>query len=262
MGEWGSGCAGTPISRKLKDKTGQISQLELALVQAPNYAGVIACIWRKVSAMYLPEHFAETDRTRIQEVIASAPLACIVAQTESGLVANHIPVLMKPDGSLIGHIAKANPMHHDIRDGQDVLAIFKTVEAYVSPNYYPSKQEHHRHVPTWNYVTVHVHGPIHFQHDRQAKHAAVGLLTRLHERRVNGDAGWKMGDAPADYMAEMLDNIVAFRMMPARIEAKSKLSQNRNAGDYDGAIKGLERAGATQMAVEMAQAKDRRATDA
>lgn len=201
--------------------------------------------------MYLPQHFAETDTARIYEVIASAPLACIIAQTESGLLANHIPLLAKPDGSLIGHIAKANDMHMTIRDGQDVLAIFTSMDAYVSPNFYPSKQEHHRHVPTWNYVTVHMHGTIRFQHDRQAKHAAVGLLTRVHERRVNGDAGWKMGDAPADYMATMLENIVAFRITPTRIEAKSKLSQNREARDYDGTIKGLRACGQEKMANAM-----------
>ncbi len=203
--------------------------------------------------MYLPEHFAETDSARISGVIASAPLACIIAQTEAGLLANHIPLLSKPDGSLIGHAAKANDMHRTILDGQEVLAVFTSMEAYVSPNFYPSKQEHHRHVPTWNYVTVHVHGTIRFQHDRQAKHAVVGLLTRLHERRVNGDAGWKMGDAPADYMAEMLENIVAFRITPTRIDAKSKLGQNRDARDYDGAIKGLRASGQTRMADAMQQ---------
>lgn len=209
--------------------------------------------------MYLPEHFTETDKHRIHDVIASAPLACIVAQTATGLQANHIPLLARPDGSLIGHIAKANRMHHDISHGQDVIAIFTSVDAYISPNYYPGKQEHHRHVPTWNYMTVHVHGSIRFQHDRQAKHAAVGLLTRLHERRVNGDAAWKMADAPADYMAGMLENIVAFRITPTRIEAKSKLSQNREAQDYDGAIKGLQAAGADRMAKLMTGRKDRRA---
>lgn len=205
--------------------------------------------------MYLPEHFAETDPARIAHVIAAAPLACIVAQTETGLVANHIPLLTKPDGSLIGHIAKANEMHHLIHDGQEVLAIFTTADAYVSPNYYPSKLDHHRHVPTWNYVTVHVHGTIRFQHDRQAKHAAVGLLTRVHERRVNADTAWKMSDAPADYMAEMLENIVAFRITPTRIEAKSKLSQNREERDYDGAIRGLQEAGAETLARAMMERK-------
>ncbi|MFN7002334.1 MAG: FMN-binding negative transcriptional regulator [Roseinatronobacter sp.] len=203
--------------------------------------------------MYLPEHFTETDPAQIAEVIATAPLACIVAQTAQGLLANHIPLLAKPDGSLIGHVAKANAMHREIADGQEVLAVFTSMDAYVSPNYYPSKQEHHRHVPTWNYVTVHVHGAIRFQHDRQAKHAAVGLLTRVHERRVNGERAWKMGDAPADYMGDMLENIVAFRITPTRIEAKAKLSQNRAPGDYDGAIKGLKDAGADDVADEMAK---------
>lgn len=121
-------------------------------------------------------------------LIHAAPLACIVAQTVAGLVANHIPLLLAPDGNLIGHIARANPMHEQITDGQEVLAIFQGPDAYVSPNYYPGKQDHHRHVPTWNYMVVHAHGTIGFQHDLHARRAAVGLLTRQHERRVNADA--------------------------------------------------------------------------
>lgn len=190
--------------------------------------------------MYIPAHFEEIAPERIASVIDGAPLGCIVAQTEEGLIANHIPLLLAPNCDLIGHVALANDMHRLIQPGQEVLVIFRGEDAYVSPNYYPSKPEHHRHVPTWNYQVVHLYGAITFQHDTQSKRAAVGLLTRNHERRLNGAGAWRMADAPADYMAQMLDQIVAFRIDVTRTLAKSKLSQNREERDYLGVISGLE----------------------
>lgn len=201
--------------------------------------------------MYIPAHFREIDQAEISAIIEDAPLACIVAQTSEGLVANHIPLLAAPDGALIGHVALANDMHRLIRDGQEVLAIFSGEDAYVSPNFYPTKPEHHRHVPTWNYQVVHVHGSIRFQHDTHAKRAAVGLLTRIHERRVNDKAAWRMADAPSDYMEQMLGAIVAFRIDVRGTLAKSKLSQNREERDYLGAIAGLRSTGHEPLAERM-----------
>lgn len=201
--------------------------------------------------MYVPPHFQEIDPAEIASILAEAPLACIVAQPDQWLVSNHIPLLAAPDGTLIGHVALANDMHRLIPDGHEVLAIFRGEDGYVSPNFYPSKPRHHRHVPTWNYQVVHVHGPIRFQHDTSAKRAAVGLLTRLHERRVNGAAAWRMADAPADYLQQMLDAIVAFRIAPRRTLAKSKLSQNREDEDRLGAIAGLDATGQAALARRM-----------
>lgn len=127
--------------------------------------------------MYLPEHFKEIDQAAIAALITDNPLASIVAQTDEGLIANHIPLLPSKNGVLIGHVALANDMHRLIADGQEVLAVFQGADGYVSPNFYPSKAEHHRHVPTWNYQVVHVHGQITFQHDIRSKRAAVGLLS-------------------------------------------------------------------------------------
>lgn len=203
--------------------------------------------------MYVPQHFEEISKDQIAAVLVAAPLACIVAQTDEGLIANHIPLLSAPDGTLIGHAALANDMHHLIADEQDVLTIFRGDNAYVSPNFYPSKADHHRHVPTWNYQVVHMYGTITFQHDDHAKRAAVGLLTRDHERRVNGDKAWKMADAPKDYMDQMIDNIVAFRIAVHRTLAKSKLSQNRETQDYTGTIHGLRATGQDGVADAMEQ---------
>ncbi len=201
--------------------------------------------------MYIPPHFQEVSSVEIAAIIEAAPLACIVAQTAQGLIANHIPLLRAPDGSLIGHVALANDMHRLIADGQEVLAIFRGEDGFVSPNFYPSKAEHHRHVPTWNYQVVHARGTIRFQHDDHAKRAAVGLLTRSHERRVNGAQAWRMADAPADYMQQMLGAIVAFRITVTEWLAKSKLSQNRDARDYQGTIDGLRASGQTALAQRM-----------
>lgn len=201
--------------------------------------------------MYIPAHFEEVSPSRIAALIEAAPLACIVAHTAQGFVANHIPLLMGKDGALIGHVALANDMHRLITEDMDVMAIFRGSDTYVSPNYYPSKQEHHRHVPTWNYEVVHVHGRISFQHDERSKRAAVGLLTKRHEHRVNGDAAWRMADAPADYLDQMLANIVAFRFTISRSLAKSKLSQNREGRDFHGAVAGLRASGEIEMADRM-----------
>jgi transcriptional regulator len=201
--------------------------------------------------MYIPPHFQEISADEIRAVIEEAPLACVVAQTAEGLIANHIPLLASPDGTLIGHVALANDMHRLITDGQDVLAIFRGADAYVSPNFYPSKGEHHRHVPTWNYQVVHAHGQIAFQHDEHAKRAAVGLLTRTQERRLNGKDAWRMADAPPDFIEQMIGNIVAFRIKVQRTLAKSKLSQNRDERDYLGAISGLRASGHDALAQRM-----------
>lgn len=201
--------------------------------------------------MYVPPHFQEISSDEIKSIIEAAPLACIVAHMADGLIANHIPLLSAPDGTLIGHVALANDMHRLVADGQEVLAIFRGDDAYVSPNFYPTKPEHHRHVPTWNYQVVHAYGEIAFQHDEQSKRAAVGLLTRKHERRLNGKDAWRMADAPDDYMQQMLDSIVAFHIKVHRILAKSKLSQNRQERDYLGAITGLRASGHETLAQNM-----------
>ena len=201
--------------------------------------------------MYLPPHFEETDKAEIAGLLSDFPLASIVAHTEAGLLANHVPLFLDGEDRLVGHIALANDMHRMLTDGDEVMAIFRGEDAYVSPNWYPSKAEHHRHVPTWNYRLVHIEGAIRFSHEVKAKRAAVGRLTKLVEERVNGESAWRMAEAPADYLAGMLDGIVAFSIEIRRIAAKSKLSQNREAGDFSNVADTLERRGETGLADAM-----------
>jgi transcriptional regulator len=207
--------------------------------------------------MYLPGHFSETDADEIRRLILGFPLAMLVADTADGLVANHIPMLMLGD-RLIGHVALSNDLHRAVPDGAPVLAVFRGGDTYVSPNWYPSKQEHHRHVPTWNYEVVHVNGRITFRHDETSKLAVVGRLTKVLEARTNGGAGWRMADAPRDYMAEMIANVVAFEIEPTKIVAKSKLSQNRAPADFDSVVRAMVERGEDGLAAHMARLRDRR----
>ena len=155
------------------------------------------------------------------------------------------------DKKLVGHLARANDLHRIVPDGSDTLAIFQGDDAYISPNWYPSKADHRKVVPTWNYTCVHVHGKITFQHDTKPKIAAVGRLTQKHEKATNGVEAWKMADAPDDYMAQMLDGIVAFEIEITRVLAKSKLSQNKPAKDIAGVARGLRARSADAMADRM-----------
>lgn len=201
--------------------------------------------------MYTPQHFAETDTQVIRDLIAAYPLATLVAQTAEGLVANHLPLLMEGDTALIGHVALNNPVHRDMAEGTPVLVIFRAEDAYISPNWYPTKAAHHRHVPTWNYQAVHLHGTLRFHHDDKFKRAVVGRLTQHFERLQSGDKAWRMADAPADYMQTMLDAIVGFRMEITRTIAKSKLSQNREPVDHASVREALTHADKTRMAQAM-----------
>lgn len=206
--------------------------------------------------MYLPPHFVETDAAEVAALIAAFPLAALVAQTEQGLIANHIPVIAQPDGSLIGHVALGNDMHRLIGPKTEVIAMFRGEDSYISPNWYPTKAVHHRHVPTWNYQVVHLHGHLAFSHDDKSKRAAVGRLTQLHEGRINGAEGWRMADAPPEYMALQLDGIVAFRMTVTRVLAKTKLSQNRDDVDFAAVADRLNTQGSSDLARRMAGLKE------
>ncbi len=201
--------------------------------------------------MHIEEEYQQTDTSKIQNLIDCYPLAVLVGNGENGLVANHLPLFLR-DGVLIGHIGIDNNLPHAIANNDDVLAIFRGEDAYISANWYPSKFIHHKRVPTWNYEAVHVHGKITFNFDGKAKKAqAVGHLTNVLEKRVNGKTAWKMADAPADYLKTMLNNIVSFQIQITKIIAKSKISQDKEDGDYHAVAENLDAIGKSQMAHNM-----------
>ncbi|NNP73552.1 transcriptional regulator [Acinetobacter defluvii] len=190
--------------------------------------------------MFIAPEFQENRPEEIQRLVQDYPLATIVAHTDQGLIANHIPLLFKSDNILIGHIAKANEMYALITENQSVLAIFKGEDAYISANDYPSKFIDHKKVPTWNYQAVHVHGTLRFYNDQKSKLAAVGMLTKIQEQKTNGAQAWKMSDAPKDYLLALLEDLVVFEIEVTRIQAQSKLSQNREPTDFNAVIKRLK----------------------
>lgn len=203
--------------------------------------------------MYLPDHFAETEQDEILRLIETHPFAAVVANGPSGFICNHFPVLLEDNERLIGHLARANSMHLDVENGAGVLAVFNGEDSYISPNWYPTKAENHKSVPTWNYQIVHVHGKIQFSHDEKTKRKVVGRLTTYFERSLNGDSAWRMSDAPADFMLGKLNDIVAFEITIERIEAKSKLNQNRAKIDFDSVHSVMESSGKAELAVRMAK---------
>ena len=199
--------------------------------------------------MYIPPHFAETDPSEIAGLIEACPLASLVVQTAEGLVANHLPLLPEGDGRMIGHVARANRLHELVTDGTEVLLIFRGQDGYVSPDWYPSKAETHKAVPTWNYQVVHVAGRIRWDDSDKFKRRAVGLLTR----KMEGPAGWKMADAPRDFMDGMLAAIVGFEVAVDRVLAKTKLSQNRADADFAAVRDRFEGQGRHELSARMAR---------
>jgi transcriptional regulator len=205
--------------------------------------------------MHIPEHFAETRPEELHGLIQRYPLGALVINGPHGLDANHLPFeLDAPPGEaarLHAHVARANPLWSDVRDGDDVLVIFRSAGAYVSPSWYPSKAETHRHVPTWNYQVLHVHGRIKIRDDEKFVRAVVARLTRTHEARAASARPWKMGDAPPDFMEQMLRAIVGIEIEIIRMAAKWKLGQNREARDRAGAADALDARGAQEIANAM-----------
>ena len=186
--------------------------------------------------------FNEVRIEEIKRIIQAYPLATIVTNNSQGLYATHIPVMLE-DEVLFGHLASDNSLYSLSTEQQQVLCIFKAEDAYVSANDYPSKFEDHKKVPTWNYQVVHAHGQIQFLTDQKSKLAALGHLTKKMEQEVNADQAWKMSDAPKDYLMQMLEEIVVFKINITNLQAISKLSQNKQPRDFDGVVNALERRG-------------------
>ena len=191
--------------------------------------------------MYTPSSFAIDDLHELHQQILGTRLAVLVTHGEQGLQASHLPLLLSSDqgenGTLYGHFAKANPQWKELQNGAEALVIFAGADAYVSPGFYPSKAEHGKVVPTWNYVAVHAYGTAEVFTDADRLRTLVGALTDRHEAgRANP---WKVADAPADYIDGMLKAIVGFALPIQRLQGKRKLSQNRNAADITGVREGL-----------------------
>ncbi|MDX2170809.1 MAG: FMN-binding negative transcriptional regulator [Deltaproteobacteria bacterium] len=191
--------------------------------------------------MYLPNHFAETRPEVLRALMQVQPFATLVTQGSGGLTADHVPLELdtapQPLGSLIGHVARANPLWRGLAAGVPALAIFHGPQAYVSPAWYPSKREHGKVVPTWNYVVVHAAGTLRAVEDRAWLRALVERLTARHE--AGRREPWQVSDAPPEFLDAMLGGIVGIELRIERLQGKWKLSQNRPPADVSGVIDAL-----------------------
>lgn len=194
---------------------------------------------------YLPPLTEEQDLQRIHECMRQYPLATLVTTGEDGMVANHLPFIVDARvgelSTLIGHVARNNDVWRDGRHQGDVLVVFQAAEAYVSPNWYPGKAETHRAVPTWNYAVVHAWGPLIVHDDPKWVRGAAGRLVKQMEAAM--PTPWKMADAPPEFTAAMLEQIVGIEIPLTRVIGKWKISRTRSMADQLGAIAGLRTTG-------------------
>lgn len=205
--------------------------------------------------MYLPGHFEETRPEELRRMMAAYPLGAFVINGPNGLDANHLPFELHPDagehGQLLAHVARANPVWKEVNDGDEVLVIFRAADAYISPNWYPTKHEFHRQVPTWNYQAVHVHGKVHVRDDERFVRGVVARLTRVNEARAGSPRPWKMTDSSKEYIDQMLTAIVGIEVDITRIVGKWKLSQNKEKRDRLSAAEELRHRGAHSISEAM-----------
>jgi transcriptional regulator len=203
--------------------------------------------------VYQPAHgrFTVLDPARLLAELASRVPATLVTLGPDGLGASILPMLFYPaegeHGTLRGHLARPNPQWRDVATDVETLAVFNGPDAYVSPAWYEEKRLTGKVVPTWNYTTVIVHGPLVLHREPEWLLDHVGQLVERHE---SGRAEpWSIDDAPDGYVEAQIPAIVGLEMRISRIEAKRKLSQNRSASDFEGVVAGLAEGSPREQAV-------------
>lgn len=209
-----------------------------------------------LAAMYVPDHFHPTD-DEVRELLTHVGAVDLVTATEGGLLATMLPMVYDAPGSrdgigafgaLLGHVARNNPQWQTPVLGT-AMAILRGPDAYITPSWYATKREHGRVVPTWNYVVVQAHGRLRIHDDPAWLEENVRRLSIKHE--AERAEPWSVDDAPAAYVAGQLRAIVGVELLIDRLEAKTKLSQNRSTDDIDGVIDGLEADGERAVSAAM-----------
>jgi transcriptional regulator len=195
--------------------------------------------------MYRPPLFRE-DRVEVQhELIRTNPLGLLITAGAGGLIANPMPILVDADGSEYGtlrlHLARANPQVAELAAVSECLAVFQGPQAYVTPSWYPTKQETGKVVPTWNYATVHAWGRPTLTDDPDWLRRQLDDLTGLLEG--SRPDPWQVDDAPAPFVTAQLRGIIGVEIPISRLEGKWKMSQNRPGADKRGVVDGFREQG-------------------
>jgi transcriptional regulator len=204
--------------------------------------------------MYVPKHFEETRLDVLHRLMRDQPLATVVTLSADGINANHVPLhLSQPQGrfgALWGHVARSNPMWSDRVQDVEALAIFHGPGTYVSPSWYPTKKEHGRVVPTWNYAVVHAYGPLRVIDDPVWLRGLLEVLVSRHE--ASSVAPWSISDAPPEFIERMVESIVGFELVISRLTGKWKVSQNQPQENRAAVVDALRQRG-DASASEMAE---------
>lgn len=192
--------------------------------------------------LYNPKHFVQTNADGIKNFITRVKFATLITRTQEDIEISHVPMVLKAAGEDVAdwqlecHVARPNP--HAGALGASV-AVFLGPQAYVSPNWYASKREHGKVVPTWNYAVVHASGTL------EAMAREEELLAHLHDvtnaNEQNQQTPWKVADAPQAFLAGQMGAIVGLRLRVARVDGKWKMSQNRSEADRAGVYAGFAR---------------------
>jgi transcriptional regulator len=187
--------------------------------------------------MFIPAHFATGDADALIARLSRRWAGVLISvDAEGAPTGTHLPILWDGVKKIAaGHIARANPQWR-LGAGRGLI-VLSGAEAYVSPSLYRSNAEHGKTVPTWNYEAVHLSGRTEWFDEPARLESLVRALSDLHE----GDRAepWSIDDAPADYIQAMLRGIVGVELHVDRIDAKRKLSQNKNAADFASVLDGL-----------------------
>lgn len=198
--------------------------------------------------MYIPKHFDEPRIEVLHALMRARPLATLITLSSDGLNADHIPLLLSaepaPLGTLRGHVARANALWRDVVQGVEVLAVFQGPDAYISPSWYPTKREHGKAVPTWNYAVAHAYGSLRVVDDATWLRAHLEALTSHHEAAM--PEPWHVSDAPGDYIDKMIAAVVGIEISITRLLGKWKVSQNQPAQNQSGVVAVLRARGDTQ----------------
>lgn len=203
--------------------------------------------------MYIPKHFEQPSVEAMHALMRAHPLATLITSGSAGICVNHIPMHLAkvpaPYGLLAGHVPRANPVWREASSAVEAVIVFQGPNAYITPSWYPSKQEHGKVVPTWNYVVVHARGHIRVIEDAQWLRTHLERITD--EREAPLADPWAVSDAPREFTDTLLGALVGIEIVVTTLVGKWKVSQNRPEPDRVGVIAGLsatEALGASQMA--------------
>ena len=186
--------------------------------------------------------FTNDDRGQALSFAASYPFATLAVNGETGPVTALVPLTLTQEGdTFLGHVAKANPFWKAAQKAGQAVAVFRGPDAYISPSSYPSKAEHHKAVPTWNYMAVEIRGAISVETEAAKMTEFLKPLTAQMES--HRDLPWKMSDAPADYIAKLSNAIVGFSLSVEAFHFVEKLSQNKSEADQRGVMLDLDASG-------------------